>query len=183
MSSLFKDIDGDSVELVELDVKYLLDMWEYSSNPEMYKHFEFSPQKNISDTKEYLEKLIKRSNGVNAHWWFIKVKESGKVVGSFGIHDIDFHRHSCEISYAVSPDFWGKGIFGESLKLVLDFLINKSDFYRITATTSSNNIRSINALKKAGFREEGTLRDFYLKDENVRYDATILALLSVDYSN
>jgi len=38
----------------------------------------------------------------------------------------------------------------QSLKLALDSLINEFHFYRITAVTSSNNIRSINALKCSG---------------------------------
>ena len=171
------------ISLVALDIKYLEDMYEYSCNPKMYEHFEFGPQKNVSDTKKYLESLMDRSNGVNAHWWFIQMKESSKVVGSFGVHDIDFYRRSCEISYAVSPDFWGKGVFNESLTLALDFLINKSDFYRIIATTSSDNNRSIGALKKVGFKEEGILRNFYLKDNGVRYNATALSLLSSEYIN
>lgn len=181
MTNLFKDIDGENIGLIKLDIKYLNDMWEYSSNPRMYEHFEFGPQKKLSDTKAYLDRLIERSNGIDAYWWFIQIKKTGKVVGSFGVHDIDFHRRACEISYAVSPSFWGEGVFMQSLKLTLDSLINEFHFYRVTAVTSSNNVRSINALKKVGFREEGVFRDFYLKDDDTRYDATPLSLLASEY--
>ena len=181
-TNLFKDINGENVSLIKLDIKYLNDMWEYSSNPKMYEHFEFGPQKKLSDTKTYLDRLMKRSNGVDAYWWFIQINKTKKVVGSFGIHDVDFHRRACEISYAISPSFWGKGVFMQSLKLALDSLINEFHFYRITAVTSSNNVRSINALKKVGFKEEGVFRNFYVMDNTTRYNATSLALLASEYT-
>ena len=124
---------------------------------------------------------MERSNGVDAYWWFIEISKIKKVIGSFGIHEIDFHRKKCEISYALSPVFWGKGIFSESLHLVLGRLISDFNFHRITAVTSSNNLRSIKALKKLGFKEEGEFRDFYLNDDGVRYNATPLALLASEY--
>jgi len=181
MIKLFKDVNGEIISLVELDVKYLTDMWEYSSDTRMYEHFEFQPQKKISDTKKYLNRLIERSNGVDAYWWFIQINKTGKVVGSLGVHNIDFHRKTCEISYAVSPSFWGKGVFVQALKLALDTLINEFNFYRITALTSSNNVRSIEALKKIGFKKEGEFRDFYFKYDGTRFNAIPLALIASEY--
>ena len=45
MTKLFEDICGKNVNLIKLDTKYLNDMWEYSSNPKMYEHFEFNTQR------------------------------------------------------------------------------------------------------------------------------------------
>ena len=177
----FKDINGDLVSLIKLDIKYLNDMWEYSKDPKLYEHFEFGPQQKISDTKKYLNNLIKKSNGVDSYWWFIQINRTNKVVGSLGIHGIDNFRKTCEISYALSPKFWGKGVFIQALKLALKYLINDFHFYRFTALTSSNNIRSIESLKKIGFKEEGEFRDFYMRDNGTRFNATPLALLASEY--
>ena len=57
--------------------------------------------------------------------------------------------------------FLGKGIFMNALNLTLNRLINDFKFYRVTAVTSSNNVRSIGALKKIGFKKEGEYRDYY----------------------
>ena len=181
MTNLFSDIFGKKINLIKLDSKYLNDMWEYSNDPKMYEHFEFRPPKSILDTKDYFNRLIERSNGVDAYWWFIQIKKSKRIVGSLGAHDIDIHKKSCEISYGLSPSFWGKGIFTQALNLVLGRLICEFNFYRITALTSSNNIRSIKSLKKLGFKEEGWLRDFYLKYDGNRYNATLLSLLAKEF--
>lgn len=180
-NNLFEDIYSNEFNLVKLDIKYLNDMWEYSSDSRMYEHFEFGPQRNIKDCEKYLSRLINRSNGVNAYWWFIQINNIKKIVGSFGVHDIDLDKKSCEISYALSPNFWGKGVFHKVLKLVLHRLINNFQFHRITAVTSSKNIRSIEALKKVGFKVEGEFRDFYLNDNGIRYNATSLGLLASEY--
>ena len=66
MIKLFEDIYGKEINLIKLDIKYLNDMWEYSSDARMYEHFEFGPQKSIMDCEKYLKRLIKRSNGINA---------------------------------------------------------------------------------------------------------------------
>jgi len=178
MKKLFENFHGDSFSLVELSLNHLDDMFEYSSNDRLYEHFEFPPQKNYQKTKEYLENLIKRSSKEDANWWFIQSKETLKVIGSFGMHDIDLRKGCCEISYAISPDYWGSGAFVDVLNASLLRLFNEFNFHRITAVTSSKNFRSINALKKVGFKEEGIFRDFYLDFKGQRVDATSLALLS-----
>ena len=78
-----KNITGKKLKLIDLDMKYLDDMYEYSSNPRMYEYFEFEAHKTKNETKSYLKKLIKRSNKKNAHWWFIQLKKSSKIIGSF----------------------------------------------------------------------------------------------------
>ena len=94
MIKIFNDIYGKEVNLIKLDIKYLDDMWEYSSDPNMYEHFEFGPQKTITNLKRYLNRLIKRSNANDAYWWFIQINKTKKIVGSFGVHNIDFHKKS-----------------------------------------------------------------------------------------
>ena len=118
-----KNITGKKLKLIDLDMKYLDDMYEYSSNPRMYEYFEFEAHKTKNETKSYLKKLIKRSNKKNAHWWFIQLKKSSKIIGSFGVHDIDRIKNSCEISYAISPKYWGKNVFSEVMEIVLDYLV------------------------------------------------------------
>jgi [ribosomal protein S5]-alanine N-acetyltransferase len=183
MIKLFDNIYGDKFNLIELNLKYLNDMFEYSSDDRLYEHFEFPPQKSYQNTKEYLENLIVRSNKDDANWWFVQSNESLKVIGSFGMHEIDLRKGCCEISYAISPNYWGSGAFMEVLNNSLRRLFYDFNFHRVTAVTASENYRSINALKKVGFKEEGLFQDFYLDYKGTRGNATSLALLSKDYIN
>ena len=177
----FPELYGKRVRLDELSLSGLADMYEYSKNPLLYKYFEFEPQKSVEETKAYLIELLKRSEADNAHYWFIHLIESGKIIGTFGVHDIDQRKKSAEVSYGISPDYWGMGYFTETLKIVLDYLFFKCDFYRINATTRSDNIPSIKGLENAGFQKEGILRGYYLSYNGKRHDAAILAILQHEY--
>ena len=178
-----KNITGTKLKLIDLDMKYLDDMYEYSSNPKMYEYFEFEAHKTIDETKSYLKRLIKRSSKKDAHWWFIQLKENSKIIGSFGVHDIDMIKNSCEISYAISPKYWGKNIFSEVMEIVLDYLVNDLSFHRIIATTARENIRSIKGIQKYNFQQEAILKDYYLNSDNKRYDAVILSLVQNKNTN
>jgi len=124
---------------------------------------------------------MKRSELENAHYWFISLTKPEKVIGSFGVHDIDWRKKNAEISYGLSPDYWGEGYFGETLKVALKYLFNEQKFHRIFATTRSDNLPSIKALERAGFQKEATLRDFYLSYDGTRHNAAVLSILKPEY--
>jgi len=177
----FPELYGKRVRLGELSLSGLSEMYEYSKNPLLYKYFEFEPQKSIEETLEYLMKLLKRSEADNAHYWFIRLLENDKVIGTFGIHDIDQRKKTAEVSYGISPGYWGMGYFTETLQIVLYHLFVECDFFRIYATTRSDNVPSIKGLESVGFQKEGILRGYYLSHDGKRHDAAILAILQQDY--
>lgn len=182
MTINFSDLsNGKLVNLVEISDSFIDDMWEYSKDERLYEYFEFNRHKSKNETKTYLEKLLLRNSLPKSHYYFIQEKISNKVIGSIGVDDIDVIKMSCEISYAVSPSYWGKGIFYDALKTLLEDLFVQKKFNRVQATTFATNMRSIMALKKFGFESEGILRDFYRRSDKTYADAEILGLLKKDF--
>ncbi len=172
---------GQRLFLAPLDDGGLDDFFEYSQIEDFYKYLEFPPQRSIEESGAYLKRLMTRSNADNAHYWFIRVKDTHKVIGTIGVHSIDFRKGDAEIGYGISPRYWGKGYFKEVVRLVLDFLFLQMEFHRVIATTRQDNTPSIRGLKKLGFRIEGCLREYYLSYDGQRHDAVILGLLRCDY--
>ena len=177
----FKDLHSERIDLVRISKSGLSDMHEYSVKPKFYEFLEFEPFNTIEETEKYLEKLIKRSNSENGFYWFINNKLEKKTIGTFGLLNIDTRTSITEIGYGISPDYWGKGYFKEALTMVLSFLFEELEFHKVWARTSSNNISSIRALGKVGFKNEGVMRDWYLSSKGIRYDATILSILKSEY--
>ncbi len=177
----FPELQGQRIRLIQLDESHLEGMFEYSRDPRFYRYFEFKPQVNMEETRAYLQRLIERSSINTAHYWFIYLTGSNKVIGSIGVHDIDWRKKSGEISYGLSPAYWGQGLFGETLQLILKYLFDECDFHRVCATTREDNAPSIKALEKIGFKKEGILRDYYLAHDGQRYHAAILAVLRNEY--
>lgn len=178
----FIELHGPRVSLVKLHEQGLADMHAYSLNPLLYTYLEFPPHKTLDDTRRYLQKLIARSAHPAAHYWFIQLRPTEKIIGSFGLQHVDSRKGSAEIGYGVSPDYGGMGYFNEALCLVLDHLFKDLGFHRIAAITQSDNTPSIRGLKKVGFVHEGTMRDYYLSEvDGVRRDAYIMGLLAHEY--
>jgi len=183
---IIKDLSSkriDLIDLVEIGKDGLADMHEYSIKPEFYEFLTYDPFKTIEDTSAYIDKLIKRSSLETGHYWFIRLNKSNKIIGTFGLMNIDLSTGSTEIGYGLSPDYWGGGYFTETLTAVVKYLFLELNFHRIWAKTQSNNIASIKSLNKCGFQKEGVLRDFYFSSEGIRYDATILSILRDEFYN
>ena len=178
----FKEMDGNRVKLITLNREYIEDIHEYSVLPEFYRYLEYPPFKKIKETEIFFEKLCKRSNGQTCHYWLIFLKDKKKVIGTFGLHDIDWRRGNGELTYGLSPKFWGKGFFSESLKLILGWAFTNNRFHRLFIKTEAQNRASIIAAKKLGFQHEGVMREFYLDEKsNERQDAVTLSMLKTDY--
>ena len=177
----FKKLDGMRIKLIPLSQDRINDFHAYSSKKIFYKYLEFEPFVNKQQSAQYLQKLIDKSNQKDAYYWFIFHIAADKVIGTIGVHDIDSRKKDGEISYGISPDFWGKGIFTETLRVLLTHLFQDLGFYRITAVTQVTNYPSNHGLLALGFKVEGTLKDYYLSSDNSRYDANILALLKNEF--
>ena len=114
----------------------------------------------IKDAHEFLEAAV---NSVPRTLFCIEV--SGAVVGEIGIRPgIDVHRHTAELGYWLSEEFWGRGIMTEAVGAFTDFCFQNFSLRRIYAEPFANNPASARVLEKAGFIFEGRLKNDVLKD-------------------
>jgi ribosomal-protein-alanine N-acetyltransferase len=178
----FPDLHGKRIKLVKIDKNILSDFHEYSTNPLVYQYLEFPVFTNINETRDYLNKLIKRSKNKSAQYWSIHSIEHKKVIGTVGVLSIDWRRMNGEIGYGLSPDYWGQGYANEALTLLLSFLFSDLNLHRISATTRSDHAQSIKALEKLGMAREGVLRGYYLSYDEKRFDASIFSILGWEYN-
>lgn len=172
---------GERIELVDLAEDGLADMAEYSRNPRLYDHLEFSPHLTIEDTSRYLDRLRKRSESSSAHYWFIRLRATSRVIGTFGVTEVDQRVGRAEIGYGLDPTMWGNGYFSETLAIALRFLFRDAGFHRVAARTAITNERSIRGLERNGFRREGVMRNYYLMCDGRRLDAVFLSILAFEW--
>ncbi|MFT4516862.1 MAG: ribosomal-protein-alanine N-acetyltransferase [Gammaproteobacteria bacterium] len=178
----FREIHNDRISLIALNEKYINDMWEYSKESELYRFLEYDCLDDKKATLNYFKKLVERTKKENCHIWFIQLIDNKKVVGSISAHQLDHSRNSCEIGFAISPNYWGQGIFDIVLSTLVEELFNYYNINRISALTYRENIRCIKSLEKNKFKIEGLLKDYYKSSDNVRHDASLLALTKNSYN-
>jgi [ribosomal protein S5]-alanine N-acetyltransferase len=178
----FIDLYSARLILLKLGMFGLKDMHEYSINEDFYRFLEFLPYKTKEDTSSYLKKLIQRSSREDAHYWFIKFSEEDKIIGTLGLHDIDWSNRVGEVSYGISPDYSRRGFFTEALMRVLDYCFNDLEFERICASTMADNLASVNGLKRCGFIKKRIINNcYYSENDGLKHDALILEISRDEY--
>jgi RimJ/RimL family protein N-acetyltransferase len=71
-----------------------------------------------------------------------------------------------ELGFVMASRLWGRGLFPEGARLVLDFAFREVKVHRIEARSAVDNARGNAALQKIGASREGRLRSAFLRDDH-----------------
>ncbi|TGE35402.1 N-acetyltransferase [Desulfosporosinus fructosivorans] len=111
----------------------------------------------------------------------IVLKEQDRHIGNIGLHSINYVFRSAEIGLIIGEtDCWGKGYAAEAFSAIADYSFKKLNLNRIAAGVVDENIGSIRALEKTGYKKEGILRQAYFCDGQY-HDCVNLSLLHSDW--
>lgn len=167
-----------------LSLNALIEFHNYCTDERFYEFLEFNPFVDISETENYLHKLLSRMSGDadsrNCSYWFIRRYSDDALIGTAGLVNLNYSRKSVELGYGVDPKFWGQGyILGiqESLK---KFVFEKMELNRLYGCTMLHNHRTVKSLLASGFKHEGTARDHYCKNGSY-IDGWQYAMTRADY--
>jgi RimJ/RimL family protein N-acetyltransferase len=70
------------------------------------------------------------------------LKETGQLIGSSGLHRIDWQARKFEIGYWVRTAFGGNGYISEAVEAITQFAANELDANRVEIRCDSRNVRS-----------------------------------------
>ena len=85
-----------------------------------------------------------------------------------------------EWGFAISPEFWGTGVFQEVASLFLEFAFRTLGIHRLEARAAVRNGRGNGVLRKLGAVQEGVLRkSFYRNGEY--HDQVLYAMVEDDW--
>jgi len=100
----------------------------------------------------------------------------GLAIGSIGIFpEKDIHSKNAAIAYWVAEQYWGKGIAGAAVKLMIDYGFKNFDITRIYAKPFGYNKASHRVLEKAGFTKEAIIKNGVFKN-NQYFDEHIYSI-------
>ena len=128
----------------------------------------------------WIEQLNTLHNAGQGLRWGVFDRESGDLIGTCGFHHWDQSRRRAEVSYDLSPRYWGQGYMREALQAVLRYGFEQMRLHRIEALVDPRDTRSQNLLYGLGFKLEGVLRDHdFIKDRF--QDDMVFALLEGEW--
>lgn len=116
--------------------------------------------------EEYFENISRSKNDIQ---FAINLKEKDLLVGTIGIHKIDWLHRRGDISVFIGDKAqWGKGLATEAISLVIKHAFTKLNLRKITAGMWSSNAGCKRGFEKNGFTLEGTLKkQFFYKGSYV----------------
>lgn len=162
VKNIFKDFTGietDRLLLRKVNEADANDILILASNHQVTKH---TAALELIKTKEDALQLIhimqKRYEENLPARWAIVYKPENKVIGICGFVGYSPSFCRAEIGYALSYDYWGKGIATEATKAVIELGFTQMKLNRIEATVDPDNIGSIHVIEKIGMKYEGMLR-------------------------
>ncbi|WP_188456279.1 GNAT family N-acetyltransferase [Virgibacillus oceani] len=86
-------------------------------------------------------------------------KETGKLIGSSGLHRIDWDVPKFEIGYWIDSRFSGKGFISEAVEGITNFAFNELNAKRVEIRCDAKNTKSRAIPERLKFDLEGVLRN------------------------
>jgi RimJ/RimL family protein N-acetyltransferase len=114
-----------------------------------------TPEESEANIRKARLKFLERSD----MRLLILLKENGKLIGSSGLHNIDWKVRRFEIGYWVRSSFGGQGYITEAVEAITNFAIHELQANRVEIRCDSKNIRSYRVAERLGFTLEGIIRN------------------------
>ncbi|WP_276380428.1 GNAT family N-acetyltransferase [Flavobacterium sp. H4147] len=155
----FPVIESERLLLRRITNDDVNEVFELRSNPETMKYIPRPLVKNNDDALAHIEMIEEKINsniGIN---WGITLKGDSKLLGIIGFYRMQPENYRAEIGYMLNPDFHGKGIIPEAVRLLIQYGFKDLKLHSIEAVIDPENQASEKVLQKCGFVKEAHFKE------------------------
>lgn len=169
-----------NVWLGRIEKDDMKDIYRWFSDREFLEYYDYVPP--VPMRAEEVDKIFADyEKSEESDVFAIKLVENNQVIGIAGYDDIVKENKVATLFIGIgNKDIRGKGYGKEALELLLEYGFNDLDFHRVQLNVLEFNYPAISLYEKAGFKKEGTFREFVLRDGK-RYDLHLYGLLKKEW--
>ncbi len=135
------------------------------------------------------ESIAETIDGWNAdssvHPFAIINRSTGELIGTIKLGPVDQRHQTAEVALMIGcKDHWGTGLGSEAIGGVARYAVDRLGIEKLTAGAYAENVGSVRAFERAGFRREGRLRSQAVvdaeghRDDVIRLGATRCEIIS-----
>ena len=149
-------------------IKDAEDMFEYTSDPDSCKFLNWGPHSSVSEAVDFLKKVEKKKNDPDDINWGIYLKETGKLIGSVRIYEINTQQGSVLMSYMLNPAFARKGYMSECITTAINACSSFLNTKIIRCDIADENIASIRVAEKCSMIPDASIEPWYIETKGKR---------------
>lgn len=164
-------------EIEDNDMTYI---YEWFRDVDFLKLYDYMPP--IPQSKEEVDKTFRDYvKNEESEVFAIKLSGNNQIIGIAGFDDIIKENKVATLFIGIGDKkVRGRGYGKEALNSLLEYGFEHLDFHRIQLNVLEFNTAAISLYEKAGFKKEGTYREFVLRD-NKRYDLLLYGILKSEW--
>lgn len=172
------ELVGRLVRLEPLRPSHAPALFPSASDPEVWR-WKLVPRP--QSTEELATMIDERLIGPG-RWPFVVSSLDGRPIGSTTLANFDWTHGSVEMGFTwLERTRWGQGYNEDSKRLLLRHSFENIGMHRIEWQVDDKNVRSIAALKRLGFRFEGTHRSRHVRPDGTRRDSLYFSLFAEEW--
>ena len=128
------------------------DMYEYAKVDGVGQMAGWKPHEDLEESRRIVRMFMDEKKT-----FALELKENGKTIGSLGLEklkDLDEsydHLSGREIGYAMSKDYWGRGLMPEAVKAVMEYCFQTLNYDFLSCCHFNWNPQSRRVIEKCGF--------------------------------
>jgi len=149
------------------------------STPEV-RRFMWAPPPNADAFAQFIEWAhAERATGKYICYGIVPRGETA-AAGVFELRQLQPGFVRGELGFVMASRLWGRGLFPEGARLMLDFSFRAAKVHRIEARSAVDNARGNAALQKLGASREGRLRAAFWREDHY-IDQYLWSILDSDW--
>jgi RimJ/RimL family protein N-acetyltransferase len=159
--------------------------WEYvynniKKNKDYPKVTRIPQNYNIEMAKQHIKTTMKNFGKENLIF-YIKLKETGELIGNMGFNELNHRDNSAMIGYLITSDHRRKGYATEACKALIDFGFKVVELHRIEIGFVKGNKLSQGVINKMGFKYCGLERQAVKTGDGKYHDHLLYDLLAKEW--
>jgi RimJ/RimL family protein N-acetyltransferase len=170
---------GDRVELSALTRADAGTIASWHQDAEYMRFQDTSPAHPIGED-QVLEYMVENRKQKDHMPFAIRSMVDAVLVGVAEIEDINWHHGNAWLSISLGKGYWNQGLGTEALRLLIRFAFQELNLHRLQLTVFEYNERAQTVYRNVGFKVEGCMREWILRDGR-RYDMLQMGLLASEW--
>lgn len=159
-------LNTDRFELRELGVDDVSQRYvDWLNDPQVNRFLEVRHQTNsLESLKTFIGDIVKSADDF---MFGIFTRDTHRHIGNIRLGPINRQYRRAVTGLLIGElDWWGKGVALEVIQVVSDWGFAAQNLHKIEAGCYSTNMASVTAFTRAGYREQGRLKEHFIDQGN-----------------